>query len=279
MPQLFGILPVVIILFISNLLEAREYKWGLLAPNNQEEESRKWESLSKFIFNEKGDTVKFVPFPSEQELGSAVNAHQIDLVVLRPHEYLGLNINRQLQAISSFVFNGQTHHFSHFVVNGKSSAKTLLDLKGKRLGLGRPSSASSHKIPTAELKKLGIKPSKFFKSVREGLSHSDLELGVARGELDVASNSSINRDSLIQDGKVKASDTRIIWTSEPLANELLVGGSQFLESAEGKKAVGRIQILFNEKSSLSDRPSLPSPWTGLAPVSKAVIDHARKTPQ
>ncbi len=277
MPKLvaFGLLSFL----LASFSEAKEYQWGLFAPNNLQEESKKWEELSKFIFNEKGDSVQFAAFPSEQELEKAVSAHQIDLAILRPHEFAALKTNGQLQVIGTFVFNGQTHHFSHFVVGEKSSARKISDLKGKRLGLGKPSSASSYKIPMAELKRLGIKPAKFFKSVREGLSHSDLELGVVRGELDVASNSSINRESLIKDGKLKSSDTRIIWTSEPIANEMLVGDAQLLASAQGKKVMERVKLLFNEQVVSSQKQILPSPWTRLAPVPESGGDHAEKTPQ
>lgn len=117
MPKLvaFGLLSFL----LASFSEAKEYQWGLFAPNNLQEESKKWEELSKFIFNEKGDSVQFAAFPSEQELEKAVSAHQIDLAILRPHEFAALKTNGQLQVIGTFVFNGQTHHFSHFVVGEK----------------------------------------------------------------------------------------------------------------------------------------------------------------
>lgn len=256
-----------VITFWTQSLDAREYTWGLFMPSNMNEETQKWAELSKFIFYEKADTVHFVPLASEQDLKTAVESQKIDFVILRPQEYLNLKEIGTLQAVGSLLYKGEPHHFSYFIVNQKSTVKKITDLKRKRLGLGKPNSASSYRIPMAELKRLGIKPAQFFKSVQEGLSHRELELGVMRGQFDVAVNSSINREGLIREGKLKASDTRIIWTSEPIPNELLVASTQFLQSAPGKKSLERLALLQKKEpaASASLQP-LPAPWSGIGPV-------------
>jgi len=84
--------------------------------------------------------------------------------------------------------DGSKGYYSVFYVLDKSPYKTLLDLKGKNLGLVDPNSTSGNNMPRFKLNQLGIDPEVFFGKVVFTGSHENAVLALAQGTVDVAAN-------------------------------------------------------------------------------------------
>ena len=106
---------------------------------------------------------------------------------------------------------------SCLIVNAKSSIKTKEDLKKQKdklhVSFVDAMSTSGHLVPRLYLKSLNIQTESFFKEITFSKSHIRVIEAVAQN-IDYMGGCSLQTlQGQIKDGKVKAEDIRIIWTS------------------------------------------------------------------
>lgn len=80
-------------------------------------------------------------------------------------------------------------------------------------------STSGFLIPTAFFKSYHINPKTFFAKYSEGATHAANETAVANGQADLATDFDRNRNTMIDNGAIKAEQSVIYWTSSPLPND------------------------------------------------------------
>lgn len=119
--------------------------------------------------------------------------------------------------------DGARGYYSVFYVRADSPYQTILDLKGKNLGLVDPNSTSGYNVPLYTLNKLGIDPSGFFsKTVTTG-SHENAIMALKQGTVDVAANAWTDENvsylqRMAHKKMVRAEDFRIILKSDMILN-------------------------------------------------------------
>ncbi len=82
------------------------------------------------------------------------------------------------------------------------------------------SSTSGWLVPTFWFKERGLDPKTYF-TYTEGSAHSANEVAVATGQVDFATDYDRNRTAMIESGKLKDTDTKVVWTSDPLPNDAI----------------------------------------------------------
>jgi len=80
-------------------------------------------------------------------------------------------------------------------------------------------STSGFLIPTAFFKSYNVNPKTFFAQYTEGATHAANETAIVNGQADLATDFDRNRNTMIDNGAIKAEQTVIYWTSSPLPND------------------------------------------------------------
>jgi len=151
----------------------------------------------------------------------ALGADQLDMAWMGPFGYVLANERAGAQAIATVKYDDKPIY--HAIVVGQPDFEVNTwpdDAKGKSISFAEVSSTSGWLVPTFWFKERGIDPKTYFKYT-EGASHPANELAVATGQVDFATDFDRNRNSMISSGKLKETDTKIVWTSDPLPNDAI----------------------------------------------------------
>ncbi len=119
--------------------------------------------------------------------------------------------------------DGSKGYYSVFYVKADSPFQKLEDLRGRRLGLVDPNSASGNNVPRYALDKMGIKPQEFFSNVVYTGSHENAIIALGQGTIDVAANwlntdEDSNLTRMATKNMAKVADFRIIFRSDLIVN-------------------------------------------------------------
>jgi phosphonate transport system substrate-binding protein len=146
------------------------------------------------------------------------------------------------------------------ITNPKTKATSLKDLKGKTFAFGDKGSTSGYLIPFYYMMKEKINPDEYFSKVLY-TKHQAIETQVTKGELDAGADYNRNRNAMIEEGLIKAEDSKIIWQSDPLPNDAVALSPELLKN---KKFVNTLQAaLVNIGEELKANPNLlPKHYTG-----------------
>jgi phosphonate transport system substrate-binding protein len=104
------------------------------------------------------------------------------------------------------------HYYSYIITTPKTGIKTLADLKGKKFSFTDPASTSGNLVPRYTLVNAGIDPDKDLQPTYVG-SHNLSLTAVLTGKVDAGAMASDTYDSMLKQGKFKASDIVIISKS------------------------------------------------------------------
>ncbi len=91
--------------------------------------------------------------------------------------------------------------------------------------------------------------------------HQAIEMQVTRGEIDAGADYNRNRDAMISEGLIKAADSVVFWTSDPLPNDAVAVRAELARDAA---FVARLRAaLAAVGPELGRRPELlPPRYTG-----------------
>ncbi|HEX2701615.1 MAG TPA: phosphate/phosphite/phosphonate ABC transporter substrate-binding protein [Acidimicrobiales bacterium] len=151
----------------------------------------------------------------------ALGSDQLDLAWMGPFGYVLANERSGAQAIATVKYDEKPIY--HAIIVGRPGLEVTSwpeDGKGKSISFAEVSSTSGWLVPTFWFKGKGIDPKTYFKYT-EGASHPANELAVASGQVDFATDYDRNRNSMIETGKLKETDTKVVWTSDPLPNDAI----------------------------------------------------------
>lgn len=187
----------------------------------------------------------------------ALGSDQLDLAWMGPFGYVLANARSGAEAIATVKYDDKPIY--HAIVVGKPSLSVNTwpdDAKGKSISFAEVSSTSGWLVPTFWFKQRNIDPKTYFKYT-EGASHPANELAVATGQVDFATDYDRNRVAMIEGGKLKDTDTKVVWTSDPLPNDA-IGVRKGFDAGLGK----RVQDLLVGLSAADAKPILPNHYTG-----------------
>ena len=260
-----------------------EFGVGLFQPDKEKNDAT-YKPLAEYLGKQLGREVRLRTVDTWEGLAKSLASGETDMALMGPWGYVLANHQAGAEAVATILYQGKPEYFAIMVTNPKSGINKIDDMKGKTFAFGDKGSTSGYLIPNYEFMMRGIDPDKFFSKVIY-TKHQAIETQVTRGELDAGADYNRNRDAMIEQGLIKAADSRIIWTSAPLPNDALALSKDL---AKDKVFTAKlVKALEAIGEALKSQPSLlPNNYTGFvakdnkyyAPIRDAGLATGKLTP-
>lgn len=232
---------------------------GLYQPDKEKNDAT-YRPLARYLAQQLGREVKLYTVDTWEGLAKSLAAGETDIALMGPWGYVLANHVAGAQAVASILYDGKPEYFAIMVTHPGSGIKSIQDLKGKTFAFGDKGSTSGYLIPYHHFQKNGIDPETFLGKTLN-TKHQAIEMQVTRGELDAGADYNRNRDAMIGEGLIKASDSVIFWTSDPLPNDAVAVRA---ELAKDPQFVAKLRAaLASVGPALAKHPDLlPPRYTG-----------------
>lgn len=241
---------------------------GLFQPD-KEKNDLTYKALSDYLAKKLNRPVEMRTVSTWEGLAKSLANGETDIALLGPWGYILANNESGAQAIATILYDGKPEYHALIVTHPDSKIEKPADLKGKSFAFGDKGSTSGFLIPFYYFQKtFNIKePEDFFGKVIY-TKHQAIETQVARREIDAGADYNRNRNTMIEQGLLKASESKIIWESEALPNDAFAVSAELYKD---KKLVKQLQkALVEIGNELKKNPALlPAHYTGFV-----VKDHA-----
>ena len=232
---------------------------GLFQPDREKNDAT-YRPLAEYLAAKLKRPVELRTVDSWEGLAKSLANGETDLALMGPWGYVLANHQAGAQVISTILYDGKPEYFAIMVTHPTSGINSPADLKGRTFAFGDKGSTSGYLIPLHYLMLQGITPEKYFSKVVH-TSHQAIETQVTQGVLDAGADYNRNRNAMIEQGLIKAEQSKIIWTSAPLPNDAFAVSSVL---AADKAIIGQLQAALSEiGEALKTQPKLlPAHYTG-----------------
>ena len=233
---------------------------GLFQPDKEKNDAT-YRPLAEYLSKKLGRVVELRTVDSWEGLAKSLANGETDIALMGPWGYVLANNQAGAQAVATILYEGKPEYHALVITHPKSGIEKLDDLKGRTFAFGDKGSTSGYLIPTHQFLKMGISdPEKYFSKVLY-TKHQAIETQVTRGELDAGADYDRNRNGMIEQGLIKAADSKIIWTSAPLPNDAVAVSADLLKD---KALVASLQSALEQVGGeLKTNPGLlPAHYTG-----------------
>ena len=260
-----------------------EFGVGLFQPDKEKNDTT-YKPLADYLASQLGRPVKLRTVDSWEGLAKSLASGETDMALMGPWGYVLANHQAGAEAVATILYEGKPEYFAIMITGANSGINKIDDMKGKTFAFGDKGSTSGYLIPNHEFMLRGIDPDKFFSKVIY-TKHQAIETQVTRGELDAGADYNRNRDAMIEQGLIKAVDSRIIWTSSPLPNDAFALSKDLAK--DKIFTVKLVKALENIGEALKTQPNLlPNQYTGFvakdnkyyAPIRDAGLATGKLTP-
>lgn len=238
---------LVIVVAIGARAEApKVLRVSAIPDENPQELLRKYEPFTKYLSQELGIPVKFVPVIDYAATVEGLAGKKLDIVW-----YGGFTsvqaVRRTGGKATRLAMRKEDAEFkSVFVTRPDTGIKKLSDLKGKTFSFGSVSSTSGHLMPRYFLLKKGINPDNDFaqKPAFSG-AHDATALWVEGGKVDAGALNFLVWDKLVQNKKVDTSKVRVFWTTPPYVDYVWVARSEIDPDLRERFTVALLKLDYN----------------------------------
>ena len=232
---------------------------GLFQPDREKNDAT-YRPLAKYLEGKIGRTVELKTVDTWEGLAKSLAAGETDIALMGPWGYVLANNEAGAQAISTILYDDKPEYFAIFITHPGSGIKTVADLKGKTFAFGDKGSTSGYLIPLHYFMTQGIDPETYFSKVLY-TKHQAIEIQVTQGALDAGADYNRNRNAMIEQGLIKADQSRILWHSAPLPNDAVAVSKVIFSN---KPLVAKLQTaLLEVGEALKTQPNLlPAHYTG-----------------
>lgn len=231
---------------------------GLFQPDKEKNDAT-YRPFAEYLAKRLARPVQLRTVDTWEGLAKSLATGETDIALLGPWGYVLANHEAGAQAIATILYDGKPEYFAIMVTHPKSGISSVKDLRGRTFAFGDKGSTSGYLIPLHHFMKEGIDPDRYFSRVLN-TKHQAIEMQVTRGELDAGADYNRNRNAMIEQGLIKAEDSRIFWTSEPLPNDAFAVSADVAKDAA---LVAKIRgALLGVGEALESRPGLLPPHYG-----------------
>jgi len=173
---------------------------------------RKFAPLGKYLEQQIGREVLFVPVNDYAAVVEALAADKVDLAWLGGFTFVQARLKTG-NAVPLVQRAEDAKFTSKFIAHVGSGIDKLADLKGKNFAFGSPSSTSGHLMPRHFLAENGIDASTDFANIAFSGAHDATAAWVASGKVQAGALNASVWDKLVEQNKVDTSKVKVIWTT------------------------------------------------------------------
>lgn len=244
---------------------------GLFQPDREKNDAT-YRPLAEHLAARLGRPVQLRTVDTWEGLAKSLASGETDIALMGPWGYVLANHEAGAQAVATILYEGKPEYHALIVTHpgsGLSSAQDLTGPKGKGLSFafGDKGSTSGYLIPLHFFLQQGLDPEKHFARVLY-TKHQAIETQVTAGQLDAGADYNRNRNAMIDQGLIKAEQSRVIWQSPPLPNDAVAVRSGLFSD---RTFVQKLQAALVEVGPLlAKQPALlPARYTGFVTAENA----------
>ena len=271
---------VIAFLLVAVQLPAQEkltlLRVSAIPDENPQELLRIYKPFAKYLSDQIGIPVKFVPVVDYAATVEGLAANRLDLVWYGG--FTSVQAARRAKGAKRIIMRKEDAAFkSKFITRKGSGIGSLKNLKGKTFAFGSVSSTSGHLMPRFFLQQAGINPKKDFSKFAFSGAHDATAAWVEAGRVDAGALNFLVWDKLVKNRKVDTSKVEVFWTTPPYVDYVwtIRGGidqdlvkkisKAFLNLDNNKPAHKKLLKLHRTKGYI---PAKDSQWEG---IEKAAI--------
>jgi len=286
MKLIASLFAALVLTFASGSAQAQktlELGVGLFQPDKEKNDAT-YKPMAEYLSKKLGQPVRLRTVDTWEGLAKSLASGETDMALMGPWGYVLANHQAGAEVMATILYQGKPEYFAIMVTNPKSGINSIDDLKGKTFAFGDKGSTSGYLIPFHEFQKRGIDPDKYFSKVIY-TRHQAIETQVTRGELDAGADFNRNRDTMINDGLIKAADSKIFWTSAPLPNDAFAVSKDLAKDKAFTAKLTRALVDMGEELK-TQANLLPNNYTGFVaktnafykPIRDAGLETGKLTP-
>ena len=234
---------------------------GPFQPDKDKNEAT-YTPLAEYLSAKLGRPVELKTVDSWEGLAKSLANGETDLALMGPWGYVIANNEAQAQVVATVLYDKSPFYHGLLITHPGSGIEKPEQLKGKNFAFGDKGSTSGYLIPFYFFqKKFKIKePEDFFGKVIY-TKHPAIETQVTRGELDGGADYDRNRNTMIEQGLIKAKDSKIIWESDPLPNDAFAVSADLFKDKTFVKTVQTALTSIDEELKTNSKV-MPAHYTG-----------------
>lgn len=146
---------------------------------------------------------------------------QVDCAWMGPWGYVLAKDRSGAEALATVQYNNKPTYNAIIIARPDLKIEHFPeDARGMSISFADAGSTSGWLIPNWWFLTHGIDVKTYFK-YRDGASHPANDIAVANGQVDLATDYDRNLNAMIEAGRVKADQVKVVWTSDPLPNDAL----------------------------------------------------------
>lgn len=173
---------------------------------------RKFEPLGKYLSEQLGMQVKFVPVADYPAVVESLASNRLDMAWLGGFTFVQVHLKDP--TATPLVQREQDAQFTSKFITADPAVTSLADLKGKSFAFGSISSTSGSLMPRYfMLKQENIKPESYFSRVAYSGAHDATVAWVQAGKVDAGVLNASVWQKLVDAGKVDTSKVKVFATT------------------------------------------------------------------
>ncbi len=197
---------------------------------------------------------------------------QVDCAWMGPWGYVLAKDRSGAEVLATVEYNGKPTYNAIIIAKPDLKIERFPeDARGMSISFADAGSTSGWLIPNWWFLTHGIDVKTYFK-YRDGASHPANNIAVATGQVDLATDYDRNLNAMIEAGRIKADQVKIVWTSDPLPNDALAVRCDL--DPEIKKAILDAALKIDATNAAALLPAHYTGWVAAKPDSYADIEAA-----
>ena len=236
---------------------------GMFQPDKEKNDAT-YRPLAQHLSQRLSRPVSLRTVDTWEGLAKSLANGETDLALMGPWGYVLANHHAGAQVVSTILYNGKPEYFAIIVTHPDSGLNSVRDLiadgRKRSFAFGDKGSTSGYLIPLHFFQQQGVDPEKLFARVVY-TKHQAIQTQVTAGQLDAGADFNRNRNTMIEQGLIKAERSKIIWESAPLPNDAFAVSAKLFAD---KALVSRLRTALAEIGPLlATQPGLlPANYTG-----------------